>query len=156
MKGQIIVEQCTAWRQVDRLRHDTRFSVGFTRISHYVNDDKTRSFVGFDIGFGHEEVRPKQQFPSFIECELKRVGLLPQLASCLKDVDDVIGQFRKDPFYEVHASQHILTMLFINLPIGRLHLSTHQQHGHQGRRQIIQSLEHYRALKASYAVFDSQ
>ncbi|KAI9208009.1 uncharacterized protein BJ171DRAFT_492349 [Polychytrium aggregatum] len=61
-----------------------RFKVGFNGISHYQNDDKTRSFLALDVGVGKYEL-----------------GLLTQ------DVDAALRQFQQPVFYEpprFHAS----------------------------------------------------
>ncbi|KAJ3182864.1 poly(U)-specific 3'-to-5' RNA exonuclease [Gaertneriomyces sp. JEL0708] len=34
-----------------------RFEIGFNGITSYVNDEGTRSFLGLDIGYGHQQVR---------------------------------------------------------------------------------------------------
>ncbi|OAJ42564.1 hypothetical protein BDEG_26013 [Batrachochytrium dendrobatidis JEL423] len=56
----------------------SRFTVSFNGVSSYVNDEQTRSFVGMDIGHGHEE--------------------LLELVQC---VDLALTAFHQPPFYKV-------------------------------------------------------
>ncbi|KAI9362570.1 U6 snRNA phosphodiesterase Usb1 [Zopfochytrium polystomum] len=61
-----------------------RFSISFTRLSCYVNDDGTRSFLSFDVGAGHAD-----------------------LASALSRVDAAVKKLDQPTFYEdpkFHAS----------------------------------------------------
>ncbi|KAJ3287852.1 poly(U)-specific 3'-to-5' RNA exonuclease [Borealophlyctis nickersoniae] len=60
-----------------KMEGKSRFNVCFTKITRYMNEERTRSFLSLDVGAGKEHLVP-----------------------CVKDVDEVMTQFRQKPFFK--------------------------------------------------------
>ncbi|KAL1916928.1 uncharacterized protein VTP21DRAFT_5125 [Calcarisporiella thermophila] len=58
------------------LERKGRFSINFTRLSCFVNDEKTRSFIGLEVGSGFDD-----------------------LSSCLSIVDEMLSKYKQPGFY---------------------------------------------------------
>ncbi|KAI8821046.1 uncharacterized protein EV422DRAFT_567371 [Fimicolochytrium jonesii] len=70
-----------------RVRGGRRFTIGVSRISTYTNDDRTRSFLGLDVGVGFRELG----------------GFHRQLQVMTRQVDDAVRQFSKQTYHETPA-----------------------------------------------------
>ncbi|KAH6597647.1 hypothetical protein BASA50_004253 [Batrachochytrium salamandrivorans] len=64
------------------LRLQSSFAISFVGASVYVNDEKTRSFVGLDIGHGHQELSINRHSTSRQKSRLKEIIVLTTTHHC--------------------------------------------------------------------------